>query len=104
MDFSNLKKDEVTHIIEYSSKLIQNMPEKSLLTLTNFTGADFDLGVIDSLKTFTNTNKPYVIAGAVVGADGIKRTVFNSVLLFTGRKDLKLFNNPDEAMTWLLSL
>lgn len=104
MDFSSLETEDACRVIEHSSKLIQQMPEKSLFTLTNVTGANFDLKLIDSLKKFSNANKPYVIAGAVVGAEGIKRTVFNSVLLFSGRNDLKTFDKTDEALSWLSTL
>lgn len=102
IDFSKLEAEDACKVLDYSKELIQRMPEKSLYTLTNVTDANFDLKLIDSLKKFSNANKPYVIAGAVIGAEGIKRTVFNSVIIFSGRSDLKSFTDKDEALSWLI--
>lgn len=104
INFSELQIEQTCQIIDHSTQLLQKMSEKSVYTLTNVTGANFNLELIDKLKKFSQANIPYVIAGAVIGADGIKHTVLNSVLLFSGRRDLKTFITEEEALSWILAL
>ena len=101
LNFSNLEITETHKVIEYSSELIQKVPKDSIYTLTNITDAKFDQNLINALKQFTNKNKPYVIAGAVIGVEGIKKTLFNTILLFSGRRNLKVFSDEHGALAWL---
>jgi hypothetical protein len=54
------------------------------------------------LKEFTTFNKPYVKAGAVLGASGLLKFEFDIVTKFSGRI-LARFDNPEEAKNWLVS-
>jgi hypothetical protein len=49
-------------------------------------------------------NRPYVRQGAVIGLDGIKRIMVNSVLKMSGRNNMKFFHTRDEALKWLAVL
>jgi hypothetical protein len=100
-DFSGLGVGEAHEIMAYGSSLIAKMPGRSVLTLTNITGAHYDREVTEALKGFTRHNKPYVIAGAVVGVEGLKRFVFQAVTTVTGRTNLKLFGDEASAKDWL---
>jgi hypothetical protein len=39
--------------------------------------------------------------GAVIGLDGIKRIMVNSILKISGRNNMKFFRSRDEAAQWL---
>ena len=101
LDFAQLGIEEAYEVINYSAGIVEKMPKNSICTLTNISGAKFNQDLIDALKKFAQKNKPHVIAGAVVGADGIKKTLFKAILKVTGRQNLKMFNNEEDALTWL---
>jgi hypothetical protein len=72
----------------------------SLLTLTDVTNAVYDEVVAEKLKELAAANKPFVKASAVVGVAGLKKVVFNMVILFTRRK-MSLFDDLAAARKWL---
>jgi hypothetical protein len=101
LNFSECKPDEAIEIIEESKKAIRTKPEQSVLTLTNVTNLRFDDRISDEMKRFTVHNKPYVKAGAVVGVVGLKKILFEAVLMFSKRK-LHTFDTLDQAKEWLV--
>ena len=100
-DFSGLAATETLAVMDYGTRFIARMPPNSVLTLTNIAGADYDQTVTDALKKFTEHNKPYVIAGAVVGVAGLKKVIYHAVIRGTGRTNLKLFATETGAREWL---
>ena len=40
---------------------------------------------------------------AIIGVEGLKLIIFNSLLAFTKRKNLILKNTKEEALDWLVS-
>jgi hypothetical protein len=102
IDFGGCELAEFVSIIKESKKLIAKEAFASVLTLTNVTGAHINPMASKVLKEFTAFNKPYVRAGAVLGASGLLKLEFDIVMKFSGRK-LARFDNPDEAMNWLVA-
>jgi len=102
MDFSgfSVAAEALPHI-HAARRFVAGMPPHSLRTLVNVTGSKFNTDVVDALKALADHNKPYVIAGAVVGMAGLHRVIFQGVLAFTGRTNLKGFETEDEAIRWL---
>jgi hypothetical protein len=49
-------------------------------------------------------NRPYIRQGAVIGLDGIKRIMVNSILKISGRSNMKFCKTREEAITWLAAL
>lgn len=103
LSFANLEIDEAYEVINYSAAIIEKMPKNSICTLTNITNANYNQDLISALKKFAQKNKPHVIAGAVIGVEGIRKTVFNTILKISGRKNMRMFGNEDEALKWLVS-
>jgi hypothetical protein len=101
LDFSGCKVEDFPPIIEEAEKLIRVEPPDSVLTLTDVTGARYNLQVTESLKQFTKGNKPFVKAGAVVGLDALKTIVYNGVMHFSGR-NLLAFDDIQKAKDWLI--
>lgn len=102
IDWSNATADEVLHAIGEAKKLIASRPEKSVRTLTNVTNARVDRRVTEALKDYVAHNKPYVLAGAVVGLNDLKTIVFNFVNRATGRS-LRAMDSVDQAKEWLVA-
>lgn len=101
-DFSRLDIAGVREIIAYGTRLVAQMPERSVLTLTDVTDANYDKEIAEALKEFTRHNKPHVIAGAVVGVSGLKKVIFQAVATVSGRTNLKLFGDAESAKEWLV--
>ena len=100
LDFAGGNTAELTAAIDEAKGVIAAEPHASVLTLTDVTNAELTPETKENIKAFAAHNKPYVRAGAVVGVDGFKQVVFNFVVHFTGR-NLKAFDNIDEAKDWL---
>ncbi len=101
LNFVGCKPKEVLDIILEAKSVIASQPEKSILTLTDVTDTSFNTDVSDAMKEFAAHNKPFVIAGAVVGITGLKQIIFNAVLKFSGRH-LAAFTSVEEAKDWLV--
>jgi hypothetical protein len=103
-DFSGLSDWAAAEpIIAEPKTLLQGQPEKSLLTLTDVSGATSTSEVAQGLYEFAKHNKPYVRAAAVVGAAGDEERVFLLVRNLAHRKELEAFESHAAAMDWLAS-
>jgi len=100
LNFADCRVDEVVPVIEEAKKSFSARPEQSVLTLTDVSNTRFDDKVAQAMKAFTVHNKPYVAAAAVVGVTGIKKIIFEAVVLFSRRK-LQTFDTIDQAKDWL---
>ena len=102
IDFGGVEFEDLVGIIRESKKLISKEAPGSVLTLTNVAGARVNPMTSKVLKEFTTFNKPYVKAGAVIGATGLLKLEFDIVMKFSGRV-LARFDTPEEAKAWLIS-
>jgi len=99
IDFSNLvTNEEIIKMTERAGPVIRSRPEKSVFTITNFDGLRFDKESKQFIIPYTEANKPYVIAGAIVGMDGLKKVMANTIFSVSGRKDLIILNSKEEAI------
>lgn len=101
-DFSGLVVEDAREVAEYGKGIIGRMPKNSVLTLTDVTNAIYDDAFNAVAKDLLACNKPYVLAGAVVGVTGWRRVAYWAALLFSGRDNLKLFDTADAAKDWLV--
>ncbi len=101
LDFSGCNVEDSLKTIEEAKKLIREEPPNSVLTLTDVTGAKYNLEVTQALKEFVKGNKPFVKAGAVVGLDALNKIIYNSIMHVSGR-NLLSFDNIEKAKDWLV--
>ncbi len=101
LDFSGCTTNEVLATIEESKQVIRTRPEGSVLTLTDVTNARFNEDITERMKEFTAHNKPYVKAAAIIGISGIKKIIFEAVMMFSKRK-IHIFESIHEAKEWLV--
>lgn len=101
IDFSYCTVQEALVTMDEARKIIRIQPEETLLILTDVTEGKYNMDVIESLKEFTAGNKPYVKASAVVGLDGLKKAIYNMVVIFSKRK-IPVFSDAQEAKDWLI--
>ena len=100
-DFSGLNAEEAHDVAHYGKSVIAKMPQRSLLTLTDVTNVNYDEKFSAISKDLVQHNKPFVLAGAVVGVTGWRKLAFWAALKFTGRNNLRLFDSTEEASEWL---
>jgi len=69
MDFSNITDPaEGLAVIEEARKFVAEQPKRrNLLTLVDITGSTQDPKIMDALQALAEHDKPWVLAGAVVG-------------------------------------
>ncbi|MGA1862159.1 hypothetical protein OWM07_04695 [Deferribacter thermophilus] len=101
LDFSKATPIEFYKLIDEGKKVISSLQPGTVYTLVNVTdlmgGKEQQL----ALKDFAEHNKPYVKMGAVVGVTGWRKAVYSLILKLTGRKNLKLFDDVEDAKDWL---
>ena len=94
--------EEIKRISEAAKADIRKQPQGSVLTITNVSDVNMIPEISNTLKDLAASNKPYVKAGAVLGVTGLKKITFNAVLMFSGRRNLHLFDTMEEARDWLV--
>jgi hypothetical protein len=102
LDLSNAKATDVVQLVRDATPLIAAQPEKSIRTLTDVTNMAYDSEGTEALIEFSKRNRPYVLAGAIVGVAGLRKVIYNAALMFSGRK-LEAFDTLDEAKDWLVT-
>jgi hypothetical protein len=103
LDLSRFKEvGDYKGVIEPSKAVISKYPPASLYTITDITGVNFDLEVKRTVAAWMEGNKPHVKFGAVIGVDGVKRIVVNSIFALAGRKNMRCVATKEEAIAWLL--
>jgi len=83
--------------------LICRMPKGSVLTLVDVHDLKYDSAFKEISNDLAAHNKPYVLAGAVVGVEGWKKLIFWATTKFVGRNNLKAFDDVEEAKEWLVN-
>ena len=102
-DFTDLNHDDARQVCDYVKGVIRRMPPGSVLTLVNVTNVKYDAAFRELSNDLAEHNKPYVLAGAVLGVEGWKKLIFWATAKLTGRSNLKAFADLEEAKEWLVN-
>ena len=100
IDFSECQVTEIFPLIAQAKAVIASRPRQSLLTLTDVTNTQHNDAVNQQMKSYTAHNKPYVKAAAVVGVEGLKKIVLDTIVLISKRQ-IQLFDTVEQAKDWL---
>ena len=103
IDWTKASPAEMLEAIRDAKQVIASRSHSSVRTLTTVHEARMDRTVTDSLKDYVAHNKPYVLAGAVVGLNDLKMIAFNFVNRVTGRS-LRAMDSVEAAKDWLASV
>jgi hypothetical protein len=100
-DLSSLtKSEEQIEVLEQARKLICQQPEKSVLSMIDYTGVRYNIPAVEAQKEFSAAVGPHMKASTVVGVTGILQVVYRSVVRIT-RRNIKTFATREEALDWL---
>lgn len=102
IDLSGGQPDEIIQALRDSQPKIAALPPKSALVLTNVKDTAYNSVISSAIKNFTDQNTPYVKASAVIGADGLRKVLLQTVAALT-KREIKAFTTQLEAMDWLVS-
>lgn len=99
--FTDCTPEESLKVMDDALEIIKTFPMGEGLTVNDVRGAHYDKDVAEGLKKFALAAKPYNKKTAVLGIEGIKKVILQAVLAFSGRKNLIVHNNEEEALEWL---
>ncbi|HEX3584821.1 MAG TPA: hypothetical protein VH024_02445, partial [Candidatus Angelobacter sp.] len=101
INYSHCDVSMLKAVAEEGHRVIALEQPNSVLTLNDVTGTTFDKESVAVLQAKVAANAPYVRRAAVIGIHGLQRLIYDGVQAFTRRR-LPLFENRQEALTWLV--
>lgn len=102
IDFRNCSAKEVVLLLDMVRASVARHATGSLLTLADFTGAQFDKQVATKVKEVLVHDRPYVKRSAWVGTENLPHIFYEHFKSFSQR-DLPTFKTREEALEWLVS-
>ena len=102
VDVSNSQPGQVGDVLVEAHKKVAQMGPKSALILLDATNAVYNATSSSAIKDFSSKNTPFVKASAVVGADGLRAVLLQTVAIITGR-EIKSCKSRAEALDWLVA-
>jgi hypothetical protein len=92
---------KLKRLSELFPMLWMSHPFKSVLILSDFTGAYIDRSAIIALEETAVFDKPYVRKSGLVGTGSCPAKFLEDVTIFPGRQ-FAAFGTREEALTWLV--
>ena len=103
LDFAHVENTaDAIAAIEEAGRIVQAEPFRSVRTLTYVEGSRFNGEVLEAVKHLAVNNRPYVIAGAVVGLSGLQKVVYTTVMRFS-KRSIPAFASLEAAKDWLVA-
>ena len=101
VNLSNCSADEVAKIVRTVPDYVTVEPRGSVLILTDFTGASFDLEAVRAMKESAVFDKPFVKKSALIGTESLPKDSYEAIKNFS-RRELPTFETREEALAWLV--
>jgi hypothetical protein len=101
IDFRNCGAKEMLLLIEQIKAIVARHAPGSMLTFTDFTGAEVDKKVVTRMKEVLVLDRPYVKRAAWIGTESVPHVFYENIKSFSQR-DLPAFQTREEALDWLV--
>ncbi|MGZ4836639.1 MAG: hypothetical protein ACXVZZ_13435 [Terriglobales bacterium] len=101
IDCSHCAPHELTSVFNQVQQVVTSQPPGSVLTLADFTDAEFDKKAADHLKVVATYDRSHVKRSAIVGADSLPDVYYRNLVAFSAR-EFPVFKTREEAMDWLV--
>ena len=75
-DLTNCVAEEVIELLTEVQRIVTAQPRKSVLTLGDFTGAEFSRAAVTRMKEVAVFDRPYVKRAAFVGAESLPEVFY----------------------------
>lgn len=82
--------------------VVCQMPEDSVLSITDVRDTDGTLEAIDILRRSSARTSRYIHKQAVIGVTGVRRILADGIARFSGQ-NMMYFDDIEEAKEWLVS-
>lgn len=100
IDLANCGLEDIPKTLEEAKKVVLSYPLKSVLAVTDVTGARYNKESVKILNEYAQLTAPYTKAGAVVGVTDLKRVIYNTIMAVL-RKKYPIFDSVEQALAWL---
>ena len=101
IDVTNCAAEEVIELVTEVQCMVTAQPPKSVLTLSDLTGARFSRSAVTRMKEVAVFDRPYVKRAAFVGAQSLPKVFYEALKTFSQR-EFRKFKAREEAMDWLV--
>ena len=98
-DLTNCAAEEVIELLTEVQRIVTVQPRKSVLTLGDFTGAEFSRAAVTRMKEVAVFDRPYVKRAAFVGAQSIPKVFYDALTTFS-RREFPRVQAWEQAMDW----
>ena len=103
IDLSGLKSNrEFTEFMGMMQPVLVKYPIQSLYTITNIENVRIDTESKGLIAEYIRLNRPYVKHAAVIGIDGIKKLMINTVTQFSAEYSILYAFSKEQATQLLL--
>ena len=103
INLSGLKTgEEFSNQFNLIKPVISKYNEFSLNSITNIADIRIDAEIKDLMLDFIKHNKPYIKCSVVIGMDGIKKMMLNSMTKSCGRDNAFYVFTKEKAIEWIL--
>jgi len=106
LNFSNMEKDAILAFMKEAKQVLSPHQPSSVLFLANVNKMKFDKEIVKNFVGFFKFTKTYTKRTAVIGLDTIKKMLYETVLVLSGRgnENIRVFDGPNaevKAKDWL---
>lgn len=91
---------ELIDTIEEVREVVTAQPPRSVHTLTDYTGAQFDREALERMKLVAAIDRPHIIRAAFIGVDTLPDQYHKAIQNFSARQ-FALFKTREEAIEYL---
>jgi hypothetical protein len=102
IDFSHCSAKEVLLLLDMVRATVAQHAPGSMLTLSDFSGAQIDKQVATRAQEVLVLDRPYVKRAAWIGTESLPHIFYEHFKSFSQR-DLPAFKTREEAMDWLVA-
>ena len=102
LDLKGVEPEGIKSRVEIAKTLIFASQTNSVLLLTDFRDMRYDRERTDYAKQVSIDIKPFVKKSALLGIEGLKKIIMQSLMVFSGRTNMKPFLEVKDALEWLI--
>jgi hypothetical protein len=102
LDLNGVQPEGIKSRVEEAKTLIFASKPNSVLLLSDFRDMRYDRERTDYAKQVSLDIKPFVKKSALLGIEGLKKIIMQSLIVFSGRTNMKPFAEVKDALEWLI--
>ena len=102
LDFSECSASQVEQIARQFPEFLSSQAPHSVLLLTDFTKASFNVEALRAIKEAAVFDKPFIKKSALLGSESLPSSFRKELIEFSRRK-FPTFKSRSEALDWLVT-